>query len=113
MSEDLYKGENLLIETTFSDVFGNAIEYSNITALEVTFKQGDSTVTTYTKSDPEIREGDVSTEVEIELKASVSNTLTIGRPLSIRYKVTVSNSDFDVDTSQVNIFERTIAETVK
>lgn len=112
MNHKLKKGDNRLIERVFFDQYGAKITYANMTAITATFKQGSETVISYSKADVEVREGDKEYEIEVELTESVSNTLTIGKPLSILYKITVTDTDFDSDGSRIFSKEYQVAETV-
>ena len=100
------KGSNELIKVTFTDAAGNEIAYDDIVSLSVDLFQGSVTIASYTKASPEIREGDLATEVEFEVTTTASALLTVGKPLSVRYKITVANADFDVEAEQTDIVVR-------
>ena len=112
MNPKLKKGDNRLIERVFFDQYGSKIEYANMTAITATLKQGDTTVVSYTKADAQLREGDKAHEIEVELTESVSNTLEIGKPVKIIYKITVTDSDYDSDGARIFSQEFEVAETV-
>lgn len=109
----LRKGENALFILIFTNENGVEINYDDMAEFEVTFVQGDAIVQTYTKSDNHIRKGGEDYEVEVELTTTLSNLFVIGKPVSLKFKISVSDDDFDVDSNAVDIIEKKYFNVVR
>ena len=100
MSETIYRGENRLIQREMFYSDGTTpLPYSSLAAgCSVELRQGDTVVKTLTAgTDAELRGGSTSTSILIELTSTLTNLLSPGVALTLRWKLRITDTRFTVE----------------
>lgn len=111
----LYRGANLLVTLALTLENGvTPLLVSTLARAEVQLYSGATLVDTFIMgTDDELRAGAETDELELELTTALVNSLTVGKPLTIRRLLQVADADFTVEPgafSSVRVI--TIAQNV-
>lgn len=100
----IYPGETRIIERNLFQADGvTALLVSSLLSASAELRQGDTVITTLVKgTNAEIRQGTTTSKLEVELTSAITSLLSPGT-LSIRWKLSVANSEFTVQPSQAFI----------
>lgn len=100
MSTTLRRGDNRIFRFPLTLVDGStALPLSSLALLSAELKQGETTIDTYIfGTDAELRVGNTSNEIELEVTAAVTAALTKGTPLSAIFREHVADAEFDADS---------------
>lgn len=98
------KGENKIIKINLFQINGvTPLLVSSLSYAQVKIVQYNKTLATYLYgTDAEVRQGDSTSQLEVELKKSVADLLKDGI-VYVRLTMELSNAEFTVDTVQRDI----------
>lgn len=99
--ETIYPGETRIIERSLYQADGTtALLVSSLLSASVELRQGDAVISTLVKgTNAELRQGTTTSKLELELTSALTGLLSGGTPLTLRWKLSVANSDFTVEPS--------------
>ncbi len=111
-----FRGENLIIPRTFIQSDGTEIAYADISALTVEFIQNGNALFSLVKdTDTTIQRVGATNQLNITLTRANSADLVSGQPLSLKYTIEVTNTDFDQDSDiqKAIVIEEYLIDEVK
>ena len=99
----IYSGENVIVKINLLQGDGaTPLLLSSLQSLVVKIKQS-TTLATYTLgTNEQVRQGDSTSQVEIEITQALSDTLKKGQVYA-QLEMQIANAEFEVDTYQKDI----------
>ena len=103
----IQKGENVIIRRNLLKADESALLLADITSLTVDIKQGGDVIDTLTYPGAYIRQGESTSQVEIEISTTNSNKFKAGK-VSLRYTIIANNADFSGEGTQKDIIQEDV-----
>lgn len=99
--QTLHKGESQLIEVEMIQSDGSDLNFSDLeTGTKIEFYQNKSLLKTLLLADNELRQGETLNDLEVEIKADVSELFSKGYSVFIRVYLVATNSDYTASANQ-------------
>lgn len=112
MAISIVPGENLIHRFNLKKPNGSSLVLStDLVSCSVQIIQKNNTLATYTYPDSNLRQGDTTSQLELEVPAALTSAFVKGDVIA-KLTINAVDAEFEVDSGQIEIVEKTIA-TVK
>lgn len=102
-------GENFIVRLDLKDKDGSNLLLSSLVSMGVDVKQNGSVLESMTYSSTNLRQGETTSQAEIEVRTTTSAKFKKGN-VYLKVTVVAPDSDFDTESNQTKIEEILVAQ---
>lgn len=103
----IQKGENVIIRRNLLKADGSALLLAQITSLSVAIIQDGYVIETLTYPGTHIRQGESTSQLELEISTTNSNKFKKGK-VNLKYTLIFANIEFEAEGIQKDIIEENV-----